>query len=89
MNTQLKTNLTGMALAVAAAGLMGCESSGSSSAAATATATASNSSGLVHCYGVNACNGHNDCKTASNAFRVKALVKAKALLCCLPRHSLT
>ena len=22
---------------------------------------------LVHCYGVNVCKGHNDCKTADNA----------------------
>ena len=22
---------------------------------------------LVHCYGVNVCKGHNDCKTANNA----------------------
>ena len=25
------------------------------------------SSDLVHCYGVNICKGHNDCKTAANA----------------------
>ena len=80
MNTQMKTKLTGMALAVAAAGLMGCESSGSSSAAATATATASNSSGLVHCYGVNICGGHNDCKTAGNACNGQAGCKGQGFV---------
>lgn len=64
MNTQMKTKFTGIALAVAAAGLMGCETSGPFS---TNTSAASNTTDLVHCYGVNACNGHNDCKTASNA----------------------
>jgi len=76
VNTQMKTKLTGMALAVAAAGLIGCESSGSSSAAA----TASNSSGLVHCYGVNACNGHSDCKTASNAFKGQGACKGQGFV---------
>ena len=76
MNTQMKTKLTGMALAVAAAGLMGCESSGSSSA----TATASNSSGLVHCYGVNICGGHNDCKTAGNACKGPAACKGQGFV---------
>ena len=72
----MKTKLTGIALAVAAAGLVGCESSGSSSAAA----SASNSTDLVHCYGVNACNGHNDCKTASNACKGQAGCKGQGFV---------
>jgi hypothetical protein len=72
MNTQMKTKFTGIALAVAAAGLMGCETSGPSS---TNTSAASNTTDLVHCYGVNACNGHNDCKTASNACKGQGACK--------------
>jgi hypothetical protein len=52
---------TGAALALAAGTLLnGCQSTGSASSAAGKVE-------LVHCYGVNACGGHNDCKTASNA----------------------
>ena len=49
----------GMALAMAAAGLLGT----------TSLVVAGESSGdsKVHCYGVNKCKGHNDCKTAKNA----------------------
>ncbi|MEE9492908.1 MAG: hypothetical protein V3W04_05975 [Gammaproteobacteria bacterium] len=63
---ELKKLSTGIALAVAAAGLLsGCQSMNPSS---TKMATASAASAdLVHCYGVNQCGGHNDCKTASNS----------------------
>lgn len=51
--------LTGAALAMAVAGL-----------AASSTAIASEKKAdkveMGHCYGVNACKGHNDCKTAEN-----------------------
>lgn len=47
----------GVALAVAAAGMM----------SATAPVLAASSEANVHCYGVNKCKGHNDCKTATNA----------------------
>jgi hypothetical protein len=47
----------GVALAVAAAGMI-----------STATPVyAGSSSANIHCYGVNQCKGHNDCKTANNA----------------------
>lgn len=50
--------LTGIALAIAAAGmLMG---------AGTGVAQAEEAK-KIHCEGVNACKGHNDCKTAKNA----------------------
>ena len=62
MNTKPKAKLTGNALAIAAAGLLGCLSVTAASAAEPAATT-----DLVHCYGVNGCNGHNDCKTAENA----------------------
>jgi hypothetical protein len=56
--------LTGAALAIAAAGLVGCAGNGDHKSASTAAAATTD---LVHCYGVNVCGGHNDCKTASNA----------------------
>ena len=63
---------SGVALALAAAGLLGaCESTHSVQAGQTAAGTAD----LVHCYGVNACAGHNDCKTAENACAGKASCK--------------
>ena len=48
----------GIAMAVAAAGML-------SVAAPSFAAGASDAK--VHCYGVNKCKGHNDCKTATNA----------------------
>jgi hypothetical protein len=57
----VKSVTKGVAIAIAAAGLVsGCQSQPASS-------TQQASTDLVHCYGVNACKGHNDCKTASNA----------------------
>ena len=55
--------ISGIALAIAAAGFAaGCVNSQSSGSKASASST-----DLVHCYGVNKCGGHNDCKTAGNA----------------------
>ena len=54
-------NVTGIALAVAAAGMLG------TTAPVFAGSDASASDTKVHCYGVNKCKGHNDCKTAENA----------------------
>ncbi|KAF7773964.1 hypothetical protein PCIT_a0323 [Pseudoalteromonas citrea] len=71
--------LTGAAMAMMVAGLVGCNStstSNSSAGSATASAAASASStDLVHCYDVNVCGGHNDCKTASNACAGQASCK--------------
>lgn len=47
-----------VAMAVAAAGMLG---------ATAPTFAADSGSENVHCYGVNKCKGHNDCKTADNA----------------------
>lgn len=58
MSTKMKTKMTGVALAIAAAGMVGCAQTGG---------TAAQTTDLVHCYGVNQCGGHNDCKTADNA----------------------
>ena len=49
---------TGLALAIAAAGML--------STAATVNA-ASSETANVHCYGVNVCKGHNDCKAQGNS----------------------
>lgn len=65
MNTKAQAALTGAALALAMAGLTGCTSTEKSETAQ--VAMTKGSSDLVHCYGVNACKGHNDCKTATNA----------------------
>ncbi|MCL6417744.1 hypothetical protein MIB92_18950 [Aestuariirhabdus sp. Z084] len=48
----------GIALAVAAAGMLGT---------ATPTFAEGSSQANVKCYGVNDCKGHNDCKTANNS----------------------
>ena len=66
MDSKFKATLTGTALALAAAGLVGL------APAATAGNTTTD---LVHCYGVNTCNGHNDCKTAENACAGQASCK--------------
>lgn len=56
----------GIAMAVAAAGML-------SVAAPSFAAGASDAK--VHCYGVNKCKGHNDCKTATNACKGHASCK--------------
>jgi len=47
---------TGVALALAAASMM----------SATAVIAAPSATETVHCYGVNVCKGHNDCKIKGN-----------------------
>ena len=63
MNKKAQSLFSGAALAVAVAGLAGCASTDNSSA----SAVPAGSTDLVHCYDVNVCKGHNDCKTADNA----------------------
>jgi hypothetical protein len=62
MNKKAQTTLSGAALAMAMASMSGYATAGE-----TSSAPAAGSADLVHCYGVNACKGHNDCKTADNA----------------------
>ena len=70
MKKQKFPKQTGIALAIAAAGVMaGVTISQPAVSAPTGT------SDLVHCYGVNACGGHNDCKGADNACAGKASCK--------------
>ena len=78
MNNNTKSKLQGAAVAMAVASLMGCSavSGGSGSSASSATSTASNPAlEMAHCYGVNKCGGHNDCKTAENACKGQASCK--------------
>ena len=68
----LITKSKGAALALAAAGLVGCAGMGSDQTAS--------SSENVHCYGVNKCKGHNDCKTAHNACKGHASCKGQGFI---------
>ena len=69
MKKQSLSRKTGMALAIAAAGLV---HSGSLLAE---SPSAGGKTDLVHCYGTNICGGHNDCKTAENNCAGKASCK--------------
>ena len=71
MKKSLPLKASGVAMALAAAGMLGgCQSNPTASGAAS-TASAE----LAHCYGVNACGGHNDCKTAKNSCKGQASCK--------------
>ena len=61
---------TGVALAIAAAGMF---------TMAPMTVMAG-SDANVHCYGVNKCKGHNDCKTANNACKGHASCKGQGFV---------
>ena len=67
------TKSAGAALAIAAAGLVGCAAYSGSDMSASA-------SNDVHCYGVNKCKGQNDCKTASNACKGHASCKGQGFV---------
>jgi uncharacterized membrane protein len=62
----------GIALAMAAAGLLNTTS--------LVNAAESSADSKVHCYGVNKCKGHNDCKTASNACKGHAACKGQGFV---------
>jgi len=64
---------TGAALAIASASMVGCASYSSTDKSASAAAD-------VHCYGVNKCKGHNDCKTADNACKGHASCKGQGFV---------
>ena len=64
------TKTTGVALAVAAAGMF---------AMAPMSVTPADE-GKVHCYGINSCKGKNDCKTANNACKGKSACKGQGFL---------
>ena len=71
------TKATGIALALAAASLAGCNSMGGDKMGADKMAA---KSANVHCFGVNKCKGHNDCKTATNACKGHASCKGQGFL---------
>jgi uncharacterized membrane protein len=62
----------GAAMAVAAAGML--------SATAPVFAAERAADEKVHCYGVNKCKGHNDCKTANNACKGHASCKGQGFV---------
>lgn len=65
MNNPPKLN--GVAMAIAAAGLIGCVHASDGQPSTGTVVAANDTTDLVHCYDVNICKGHNDCKTADNA----------------------
>ena len=73
MKHNTRSALQGTAVALAVASMMGCTATAQEATAKTAGAT--NGVELAHCYGVNKCNGHNDCKTAENACKGQAVCK--------------
>ncbi len=75
MNQSTKAKLQGTAVALAVAGLMGCTAVAADSSNNTAKTSAINMVEMAHCYGVNKCSGHNDCKTAENACKGQASCK--------------
>ena len=62
----------GVAMAVAAAGML--------STATPVFAAGDSANANVHCYGVNKCKGHNDCKTADNACKGHGSCKGMGFL---------
>lgn len=69
LHAKKSSGTTGIALALAAAGLL---SVGTSFTAQADLGDKGKTVDIVHCYGVNQCGGHNDCKTADNACAGKA-----------------
>lgn len=61
--------LSGTAVAIAAASLVGCASTSTNSSGYTQITT---STDMVHCYGLNICKGHNDCKSGSHSCKGQA-----------------
>lgn len=74
MKAQTTKNITGVALAMAAATLAGCNATSGDNASG-APMVSANTTDMVHCYDVNVCKGHNDCKTADNACKGHASCK--------------
>jgi hypothetical protein len=70
MKENTKTKLQGGAIALAVASIMSC-----ASVTAEPSKTATNVVEMGHCYDVNVCKGHNDCKTAENACKGQAVCK--------------
>ncbi len=71
MEKKIFSKPTGIALAIAAAGLV----TSFTTPLSAMTALPEGTRDLIHCYGVNVCGGHNDCKGADNACAAKASCK--------------
>lgn len=67
---KIAKNTMGIAMALAAAGML----------STTTPVFAGASNAKVHCYGVNKCKGHNDCKTATNACKGQASCKGQGFV---------
>ena len=74
MKTDTLSILSGVSLALLAAGLA------TTSMPAAAAAGKAAKVEMVHCSGVNACKGHNDCKTADNACKGHGSCKGKGFV---------
>ena len=86
MSSKIVPKMTGIALALAAAGLMaGCAGNQTN---ATSVSASSDTADLVHCYDVNKCKGQNDCKTANNACAGQASCKGTGFVA-MPSGSCT
>jgi len=66
-----KRMFLGKALALTAAGLAGTS---------TLATAGEGSKAIVHCYDVNKCKGHNDCKSATNACKGQASCKGQGFV---------
>ncbi len=80
MKNNKKALNTGMAVAFAVAGLAGCSNNQSSTHNSSGATMAKNTTDLIHCYDVNVCKGHNDCKTAENACAGHASCKGQGFV---------
>ncbi len=67
----MEINKTAATLAITAAGMF---------AIAVPTVASAGADSQVHCYGVNVCKGHNDCKSASNACKGQASCKGQGFV---------
>jgi hypothetical protein len=75
MSPQTKTKFQGAAVALAVAGLMGCTTVATDPNGKIAKPKTATTVEMAHCYGVNKCNGHNDCKTVENSCKGQAACK--------------
>ena len=71
MSISKKSVTMGAALAFAAASL---------TAVPTIVSASESAEAKVHCFGVNKCKGHNDCKTATNACKGMASCKGQGFV---------
>ena len=71
---------TGIAMAIAAAGMFSMAPMSSTMADDSMSMDGSMKDAKVHCYGINSCKGKNDCKSATNSCKGKSACKGKGFL---------